>query len=85
MRDAIATSRDIADFAGPKCSRSRSTHAWLAVCVGAAMCCGCQAMFPAAMPGGLAWSEDARIEKKAKADSFPSPADVGLTQPTSVP
>jgi hypothetical protein len=63
-----------------------TTRAWTwAVLVGAAACCGCQAIFPAALPGALAWSEDARIEKRAKADSFPSPADVGLTQPTSVP
>ena len=49
--------------------------------IGALACCGCQA----ALPGGFVWSEDARIEKKAKADAFPSPADVGLTEPTSVP
>lgn len=57
---------------------------WVAL-VGAVSCCGCQTMFPAALPGGLAWSENARIEKRAKADSFPSPADVGLTEPTPVP
>lgn len=45
-------------------------------------CTGCQAMFPA-LPGGMTFNEEQRIAKKAKGDSFPSPADVGLT--TAVP
>lgn len=40
---------------------------------------GCQAIVPSALGGKLALSEDARIAKQAKADSFPSPSDVGLT------
>jgi hypothetical protein len=40
---------------------------------------GCQAIVPSAFGGKLALSEDARIAKQAKADSFPTPADVGLT------
>ena len=48
-------------------------------------CGGCQTLFPAALPGGLAFTEDARIAKRAKSDAFPSPADVGLSMPTSVP
>jgi hypothetical protein len=47
-----------------------------------AACVGCQS----ALPGGaFALTEDARIAQRAKADSFPSPADVGLAEPTSVP
>jgi hypothetical protein len=42
---------------------------------------GCQAT----LPGGLSWNEEAKIAKRAQSDSFPSPADVGLTAPTSVP
>jgi hypothetical protein len=44
-----------------------------------AACCGCQVLIPDGLPGGFGLSEDARIAKQAKADSFPSPADVGLT------
>jgi hypothetical protein len=39
---------------------------------------GCQSIVPSALGGKLALSEDARIAKQAKADSFPSPSDVGL-------
>jgi hypothetical protein len=42
---------------------------------------GCQSM----LPGSMSWKEEAKIAKKAKSDTFPSPADVGLTAPTSVP
>jgi hypothetical protein len=37
------------------------------------------------LPGSMSWKEEAKIAKKAKSDTFPSPADVGLTAPTSVP
>jgi hypothetical protein len=40
---------------------------------------GCQAIVPSALGGKLALTEDARIAKQAKAESFPSPSDVGLT------
>ncbi len=51
-----------------------------------AACVGCQTLLPSALPGGgFALTEDARIAQKAKSDAFPSPADVGLTEPTSVP
>jgi hypothetical protein len=56
--------------------RGRGACALAAVVLAA--CGGCQALVPNALPGGFALSEDARIEKQAKADSFPSPADVGL-------
>jgi hypothetical protein len=42
---------------------------------------GCQAT----LPGSMSWNEEAKIAKRAKSDTFPSPADVGLTAPTSVP
>jgi hypothetical protein len=48
-----------------------------------ACCSGCQMLFPSALPGGLALTEDARIAKQARAESFPTPADVGL-EPTVV-
>jgi hypothetical protein len=48
-----------------------------------AACGGCQVLVPNGLPRSLAFSEDARIAKQAKADSFPTPADVGLA-PTSV-
>ncbi|HYO24629.1 MAG TPA: hypothetical protein VEQ85_06725 [Lacipirellulaceae bacterium] len=53
---------------------------WAALFVGVAVACstGCQALLPAALPGGFALNEEARIAKKARGDSFPSPADVGL-------
>jgi hypothetical protein len=57
----------------------------LLVITGATLCGGCQAMIPAAMPSVFAAREDARIAKLAARDSFPSPADVGLTTPTPVP
>ncbi len=53
--------------------------------VAIAACGGCQALVPNALPGGFALTEDARIEKQAKADSFPSPADVGLTPVAAKP
>jgi hypothetical protein len=46
------------------------------------LCGGCQTLFPSTLPGGLALTEDARIAKQARAESFPSPADVGLTPAT---
>jgi hypothetical protein len=42
---------------------------------------GCQAT----LPGSMSWNEESKIEKRAKSEKFPSPADVGLTAPTSVP
>jgi hypothetical protein len=53
--------------------------------VAALVMSGCQAAFPRALPGRWSLSEDARIAKQAKADSFPRPADVGLEEPTSTP
>lgn len=50
-----------------------------------ALVSGCQALVPSALPGGFALTEDARIAKQAKVDSFPTPADVGLAAATSVP
>lgn len=52
-------------------------HAWLGAALALAIT-GCQAIVPSALGGKLALSEDARIAKQAKADSFPSPSDVGL-------
>jgi hypothetical protein len=46
---------------------------------------GCQSVFPTGLPSTWKVGEEARIAKQAKADSFPSPADVGLGEPTSVP
>jgi hypothetical protein len=48
-------------------------------------CAGCQAIVPSAVPGALAWREDAKIAAKAKAEGFPTPADVGLTSPNETP
>jgi hypothetical protein len=60
------------------CSRRGARLAWLGV-VTLVTSSGCQAIVPSALGGKLALSEDARIAKQAKADSFPSPSDVGLT------
>jgi hypothetical protein len=57
--------------------RRGSRLAWLGVALVLAGS-GCQAIVPSALGGKLALSEDARIAKQAKADSFPSPSDVGL-------
>jgi hypothetical protein len=51
---------------------------WLSI-AGLLVIGGCQAIVPSALGGKLALTEDARIAKQAKADSFPSPSDVGLT------
>jgi hypothetical protein len=62
-------------------THSRRSRAWLE-CLGFAALLavsGCQAIVPSALGGKLALNEDARIAKQAKADSFPTPADVGLT------
>ena len=37
------------------------------------------------MPGAFASREEKAIVKLAEHDPFPSPADVGLKQPTNVP
>jgi hypothetical protein len=44
---------------------------------------GCQALVPTALPTTFGLGENAKIAKQAKADSFPSPADVGLTTASS--
>lgn len=60
------------------------SSAALAMVVGSASV-GCQTFFPGAAPGSFALGEDRRIAKQAAAEKFPSPADVGLKTPTSVP
>ena len=61
--------------------RRRGVLSWSALGLAALMACsGCQALVPSALPSGLALGEDARIARQAKADSFPSPADVGLEE-----
>jgi hypothetical protein len=44
---------------------------------------GCQALVPTALPTRFGLGEDAKIAKQAKAESFPSPADVGLATASS--
>ena len=58
--------------------RSGARIGWLGIAALLASV-GCQAIVPSALGCKLALSEDARIVKQAKADSFPTPADVGLT------
>jgi hypothetical protein len=67
-------------------SRRRWLHfgAPLAIIAGSASV-GCQTVFPGAAPGSFALGEDRRIAKQAAAEKFPSPADVGIETPTSVP
>lgn len=48
-------------------------------------CAGCGNIFRGAMPGSFARRDDQRIAKQAAAEKFPSPADVGLPPPSSVP
>jgi hypothetical protein len=66
------------DLPRARTRRSGARLAWLGVAALLATA-GCQAIVPSALGGKLALSEDARIVKQAKADSFPTPADVGLT------
>jgi hypothetical protein len=56
-----------------------------ALVVALACSMGCQAFAPSGASGLFADREEKRILKMAKADPFPSPADVGLDQPTAVP
>ncbi len=44
---------------------------------------GCQALVPSALPTTFGLGDDTKIAKQAKADSFPSPADVGLATASS--
>ena len=46
---------------------------------------GCGAFAPSALSGPFASREEKNIRKLAEHDSFPSPADVGLTKPTATP
>jgi hypothetical protein len=56
---------------------------WSSVAVPALLACGgCQSLVTSALPGRFALGEDARIAKQARADSFPSPADVGIESAT---
>jgi hypothetical protein len=61
----------------------RSRRALLAFA--AVACAGCQAFAPGALPGAFASRDEKAIVKLAEHDPFPSPGDVGLKQPTSVP
>jgi hypothetical protein len=59
-----------------------ATRVVLALAVAAGAAAGCQSF----VPGDLTASKgEKKILKLAKADPFPSPADVGLAQPTSTP
>lgn len=69
---------------------ARSCRSWLRcgtalVMITGVASVGCQTVFPGAAPGTFAMGEDRRIAKQAAAEKFPSPADVGLKTPTSVP
>jgi len=46
---------------------------------------GCQTAVPRDLAGMKSVREEQKIVKLAKRDPFPSPADVGLDAPTSVP
>ena len=63
--------------------RRRLASVFALVVVGA--CIGCGSIFRGAMPSSFARRDDQRIAKQAAAEKFPSPADVGLTTPSSVP
>jgi hypothetical protein len=64
----------------------RRRAAALFLLLGAALTSGgCQNLFTTALPNGIVLREDAKIKKLAEADQFPSPADVGLDEATSVP
>jgi hypothetical protein len=48
-------------------------------------CTGCQSFAPGGLPGAFASRDEKEIVKLAQHDPFPSPADVGLKQPTPAP
>ena len=66
-------------------SAARSRGAWLLLVVAAVACIGCQAVAPQDWSGLKSAREEQKILKLAKRDPFPSPADVGLDSPTTVP
>ena len=53
--------------------------------IAAVACMGCQTAVPNDWPGMKSVREEQKILKLAKRDPFPSPKDVGLDAPTSVP
>jgi hypothetical protein len=65
--------------------RARIHVAGWVLAASALACTGCQAFAPGAVPGAFAARDEKQIVKLAKNDPFPSPADVGLDQPTPVP
>ena len=56
-----------------------------ALALGTGAWAGCQSFAPPDITGLSLSKEEKQILKLAKADPFPSPADVGLDQPTSTP
>ena len=57
----------------------------MALALGTGAWAGCQSFAPADITGLTVSKEEKQILKLAKADPFPSPADVGLELPTSTP
>jgi hypothetical protein len=46
---------------------------------------GCQAVAPGSLAALTTSGQEKKILKQAEVDPFPSPADVGLSAPTSTP
>ena len=57
----------------------------LALALASGAAAGCQSFAPGDLAGLTASKGEKKILKLAKADPFPSPAEVGLEQPTSTP
>ena len=57
----------------------------MALALGTGAWAGCQSFAPADITGLAVSKEERQILKLAHADPFPSPADVGLEEPTSTP
>lgn len=51
----------------------------------AAISAGCQAFAPGSLAALTTSGQEKKILKQAEVDPFPSPADVGLSAPTSTP
>lgn len=64
---------------------ARRGRAGIALILAVVACVGCQAAVPNDWAGMKSIREEQKILKLAKRDPFPSPADVGLDSPTTVP
>jgi hypothetical protein len=57
----------------------------LLLTLAATLSAGCQAFAPGSLAALTPLGQEKKILKQAEVDPFPSPADVGLSSPTSTP